>query len=65
MTSQEPQEEPSIIDVTTVTVAPILVVLVAGYVIGILVLVIERYVQRDTLNNWARQSVRRWQQNKY
>jgi hypothetical protein len=65
MTSHEPEEEPSIIDVSTVTVAPILVVLVAGYVIGILVLVIERYVQRDTLNNWARQSVRRWRQNEY
>ena len=41
--SKELTEQPSIIDVSMVTVAPILVVLVAGYVIGIFVLLIERW----------------------
>ena len=44
LNAQEPKEEPTIIDVSVVTVAPILVVLAAGYIIGIFVLLIERSV---------------------
>jgi hypothetical protein len=41
-----------------VKVAPILVVLAAGYVIGIFVLLIERCVHGNILNYWPRGSVR-------
>jgi len=44
LNSQEPEEEPTIIDVSVVTVAPILVVLAGGYILGIFVLLIERSV---------------------
>jgi len=47
------------------TVAPILVVLATGYVIGIFVLLIERCVNGNTLKCWSRGSVRRWRQNEY
>ena len=63
--SIEPEEQPSIIDVSMVTVAPILVVLAAGYVIGIFVLVIERCVHGNILKYWPRGSVRRWRQSEY
>jgi hypothetical protein len=63
--SIEPEEQPSTIDVSMVTVAPILVVLAAGYVIGIFVLVIERCVHGNILKYWPRGSVRRWRQNEY
>jgi hypothetical protein len=56
----EPIEQPSIIDVSMVTVAPILVVLAAGLVTGIFVLVIERCVHSNILNYWSRGSFRRW-----
>jgi len=59
MTSQEPQEQPSTIDVSTVRVAPILVVLAAGYVLGIFVLLIERCIHGNILKCWTRGSVRR------
>ena len=65
MTSQEQEEEPSIIDVSAVTVAPILIVLLAGYVLGIFVLVIERCVHGNILKCWPRGSVRRWRHNEY
>jgi len=63
--SKEPEEQPSTIDVSMVTVAPILVVLVAGYVIGIFVLLVEQCVHGNILKCWPRGSVRRWQQNEY
>ena len=47
-------EQPSIIDVSIVTVAPILVVLAAGYVIGIFVLLIERCSHGNILKYWPR-----------
>jgi len=62
---KEPQEQPSAIDVSMVTVAPIFIVLAAGYVIGIFVLLIERCVHGNILNCWPRGSVRRWRQNAY
>jgi hypothetical protein len=46
---KEPEEQPSTIDVSTVTVAPILIVLAAGYVTGIFVLLIERCVRGNIL----------------
>jgi len=61
----EHKEQPSAIDVSMETVAPILVVLAAGYVIGIFVLVIERCVHGNMLKCWPRGSVRRWRQIEY
>jgi hypothetical protein len=63
--SKKPEEEPSTIDVSMVTVAPILAVLAAGYVIGIFVLLIERCVHGNILKWWPRGSVRRWRQSEY
>jgi hypothetical protein len=58
----EPEEDTSAIDVSLVTVAPILVVLAAGYVTGIFVLLIERCVHGNVLNHRSRVRVRRrWQ----
>jgi len=65
VTSQEPEEEPTIIDVNMETVAPILVVISAGYILGIFVLLIERCVHGNILKCWPRGSVRRWRQNEY
>ena len=66
VSSQEPEEEvPSIIDVSMVTVAPIFVVLAAGYVIGIFVLYIEQCSRGNILKCWQRGIVRRWQQNEF
>ena len=62
---QEAEEEPSILDVSVVTVAPILVVLAAGYVLGICVLLIERCAHGNILKCWTRGSVRRWRQVEY
>jgi hypothetical protein len=62
LTSMDPEEQHSIIDVSTVTVAPILVVLAAGYVTGIFVLIIERCVHGNLLKCWSRGIVRRWRQ---
>jgi hypothetical protein len=45
--SKEPEEQPSTVDVSMVTVAPLLVVLAAGYVTGIFILLIERCVHGD------------------
>jgi hypothetical protein len=63
--SEESQEQPSTIDVSMVTAAPIMAVLAAGYVIGIFVLLIERCVHGNLLKAWSRGSVRRWRQNKF
>jgi len=62
---KEAEEQPSTIDVSMVTVAPILVVLVAGYLIGIFVLLIERCVHGNILICWPRGSVRKCLQNEY
>jgi len=61
--SKEPEEQPSAIDVSMVTVTPILVALAAGYVMGICELFIERCDYGNILKCWPRGSVRRWQQN--
>ena len=63
--SKEPEEQPSTIDVSMATIAPILVVLAAGYIIGIFVLMIERCVHGNILKCWPRGSFRRWRQNEY
>jgi hypothetical protein len=63
--SKEPEEEPSTIDVSMVTAAPILVVLVVGCVIGIFILLIERCVHGNILKCWPTGSVRRWQQKEF
>ena len=54
MISNEPTEQPSIIDVSMVTVAPKLVVLAAGYVTGIFVFFIERFGHANILKYWPR-----------
>jgi len=61
---KEPKQ-PSTKDVSMVTVAPIFVVLAAGYVIGIFVLLIERCVHGNLLKCWPRGTVRRWRHNEY
>ena len=63
--SKDPNNEPSIMNVSMVTVAPILVVLAAGYVIGILVLFIERCAHGIKLKYWRRGRVRRRRENEY
>ena len=62
---KEPKEQPSNIDVSMVTVAPILVVLLAGYLIGFFVLLIERFVYGNLLKCWPRGNVRKWRQNEH
>jgi len=62
---KEPKEHPPIIDVSMMTVAPILAVLAAGYIIRIFILLIERCVHGDILKFWPCQSVRRWRRNEY
>jgi hypothetical protein len=55
-------EQQSTIDVSMVTVAPIMVVLAAGYIIGIFLLVIERFAHGNNLKYWPRGRVwRSWQ----
>ena len=51
--------------VAIVIVARILVVLAAGYVMGNLILVIQRYVRGNVLKYWSRGSVRSWPKNGY
>jgi hypothetical protein len=62
---KEPKEQPSTIDVSIVTVAPILVVLTAGYVTAIFVLLIERCCHGNISKCWPRGIGRRWWQNEY
>jgi len=62
---KEPEEQPSAIDVSMVTVAPIMAVLAAGYLVGIFVLLIERCAHGNKLKCWPRGSVRRWGKIKY
>jgi hypothetical protein len=57
---KEPEKEPSTIDVSMVTVALIMAVLAAGYILGIFVLLIERCVHGNILKFWPRRSERRW-----
>ena len=52
---KEPKQ-PSTNDVSMVTVAPIFVVLAAGYILGIFVLLIERCVHANLLKCWPRGS---------
>jgi hypothetical protein len=58
----EPNEQPSTVDVSMVTVAPILVVLAAGYVTGVLYYW-SSDVSMETVKCWSRGSVRKWRQN--
>jgi hypothetical protein len=53
---KENEKQPFVIDVTMVTVAPIMAVLAAGYIIGTFVLFIERYVHGTILKFWPRRS---------
>jgi hypothetical protein len=52
--SKKPIDQPSTVDVSLVTVAPIFVVLAAGFVIGIFILLIERCVHGNISNYWPR-----------
>ena len=47
-------EQPSIIDVSVMTVAPILVLLAGAYVIGIFLLVVESCAHGNILKYWPR-----------
>ena len=62
LASKEPEEQLYAIDISMVTVAPILVVLAAGFVIGIFVQLTERCVHGNICKYWSRGSVRRWRQ---
>jgi hypothetical protein len=61
--SKEPEKQTSTIDVSKVTVAPVLVLLRAGYIIGIFVLLNERCVHGNISKCRTHGSVRRWRQN--
>ena len=50
--SPQPDPHPSSVVVSLVTVAPILVLLTAGNLIGLLILVIEKCVRTDILRSW-------------
>jgi len=63
--SKEPEKQPSVIDVNMVTVAPIMAVLAAGYILGIFVLFIKRCAHGNILKCWPRGSVRSWRQIEY
>jgi hypothetical protein len=52
MTSTQPDPQPSVISVSLLTVAPILVLLVAGNIIGFLILVIEQFAHRYIFRTW-------------
>jgi hypothetical protein len=56
--SKEPDTEPSSIVVSLVTVAPILVLLAAGNIIGFLILVIEKYFHGDMFKPWTLRNIR-------
>ena len=57
--SKQPDTQPSSIVVSLVTVAPILMLLVAGNVIGLLILVIEQFVHGDLFKIWPLRNSRR------
>jgi hypothetical protein len=61
--SKEPEEQTPTIDVSKMTVAPVLVLLAAGYIIGIFVLLNERCVHGNISKCRPRGSVRKWRQN--
>lgn len=54
---EEPEEQPSTIHVSMVTVAPILVVLTAGYVIGDFVMLIERWSHGNVFKCWPPRTI--------
>ena len=56
--SKEHTEQPSNIDVSIVTVAPISFVFAVGYVIGIFVLLIKLSARGNILKYWPRGTVR-------
>jgi hypothetical protein len=59
LSQKETKKQTSTIDVSLATVAPILVVLAAGYVTGVFVLLIERCVHGNILKYWLRGCFRR------
>jgi hypothetical protein len=63
--SNKTEEQPSTIDVSLVKIAPILIVLAAGYVIGIFVLLIEQFAHGNIFHYCPRGNFRRWRQNEY
>ena len=60
LTAHQHKEAQTNIAVAMVTVAPVLVVLAGGYVMGVLVLVIERCVHGNILKCWLCGSVPCW-----
>jgi hypothetical protein len=63
--SKKPDTETTTIVVSLLTVAPNLVLLVTGNVIGLLILVIERIVYGDVFNIWPLRNIRRKRNNEY
>ena len=61
--STQPDTEPSSIVVSLVTVAPILVLLAAGNVIGLIFLMMEKFVHAYILRTWSVRIIR-WSHNK-
>jgi len=58
MLSNQPDTQSSSIVVSLVTVAPILVLLAAGNVIGFLILVIEKFVLGNMFKTWPNRNIR-------
>jgi hypothetical protein len=56
--SEEPDTEPSSIDVSLVIVAPILVLLAAANVIGFILLMIEKFVHVFIFKTWPPRNIR-------
>ena len=51
--STQPDTQPSSVDVSLVTVAPILVLLAAGNILGLLILMIEQFFHVCIFRNWS------------
>jgi len=57
LSSKEPDMQSDSIEVSLSTVAPVLVLVAAGNVIGLIILVIERCVHGDKLKTWAPRNI--------
>jgi hypothetical protein len=56
--STQPDTQPSSINVSLVTVAPILVLLMTGNIIGLLILMIEQFVHIYIFRTWSARFIR-------
>jgi len=58
LTSTQPDTEPSSVVVRLETIAPILVLITAGNVMGLLILLIEQFVHEDKFKTWTTIKIR-------